>query len=576
METYFLFVVKVACSLSVFYLFGLILFRNDTKFKLHRLYLLSSIAVSLALPLNKVSLSLPHNEKQAVYTAKQPVHNGIKIEPASNSASKAIAQLPYRAIIPSSSPSINYLSIIYLIYWIIAGIILFRILYSLANLVLGYIRSDRKRLGIYTIVHHPFRTASYSFFRWIFISKNVMDAKEKQNIINHELVHARQFHSIDVIMVELLSAVMWFNPFIWLMRRWMQQLHEYLADEGVLNSGTNVLEYQVLLVNQVAGDRLISLPSGFTQSLIKKRLTMMTKTKINKKSGYRLLTLVPLTGLIFVAFSFTNKADATKSTKSKSVSFINQGMVSDTTRNSKQMQKSPRIVIDTVKMEGRKYDMEAVPPPPPAPTNVKTPLPESAKVVTAVAPTKMNVFYLGVDNPVNIAVSGEPADNIFPTISNGSIHRVGNSYVVNPKQLGMAKIDIFAEMDGRRLHMGEMEFRVKSIPDPVASIKTLEGYKTNGLITKKELLDANGIDVMLSNFDFDLNFKVTSFVLSYTLPNEFKIVEEVSKSDKFTERQINEIKSLLKWQKVTFEAITVVGPDGRQRKLNPMVFTIED
>lgn len=599
METYFLFVVKVACSLSVLYLFGQLLFRNDTRFKLHRVYLLSSVAIALLMPFNKVSFRAPASEKQvlAPVTLATSAEKRVQYDYVAKSTSDVPAQSGITS--QTTEHSYNVYAILGIIYWCISGFLGLRILYSLARLVVSYFLSDRDKLRECTIIYHTAHSTSYSFFRWIFISTEVKLNFEKQNIINHELVHARQFHSIDVMMVELLSAVMWFNPFIWLTRQWMQQLHEYLADEGVVNSGVNVLEYQALLVNQVAGDRLVCLPSGFNQSLIKKRLTMMTKAKINKKSGYRLLTLVPLTGLIFVAFSFTNKAEVTKDATPKSVTLINQGSVSKEAQSESQKSMAKltasQVLQDTAKRKKEvakaSHNLEIAPPPPPPPpagsgtdgippppppTNVKMPLPPSARVVTAVAPTKMNVLYLGVDNPLNIAVSGVADDRLTVETDNGVITKDKLMYVARPKQVGLAHVHVYTEMDGKKLHMGEMEFRVKTVPDPVASIKTSEGYKTNGLITKKELLDANGIEIMLSNFDFDLNFKVVSFVLSYTLPNEFKIVEEVSKSDKFTERQMNEIKSLLKWQKVTIEAITVVGPDGRQRKLNPMVFTIQD
>jgi gliding motility-associated protein GldM len=191
--------------------------------------------------------------------------------------------------------------------------------------------------------------------------------------------------------------------------------------------------------------------------------------------------------------------------------------------------------------------------------------------VTAIEPVRMNVFYVGVDNPIKIAASGYNASELSVSVDNGTITGKNGEYLVRPAKEGTANV-IVSNSSGKEIQ--KTAFRVKNFPDPIAAVKTAEGLKTNGNITKKELLDAKGIIVSMNNFDFDINFTVESFVLSYTLPGKFVIVEDVSKSDKFSEKQIEGIKSLIQWQKVTIEAITVVGPDGTKRKLNPMVFLI--
>jgi hypothetical protein len=126
------------------------------------------------------------------------------------------------------------------------------------------------------------------------------------DIIKHESVHASQYHSVDLIIVELLSAVMWFNPLIWMIKRSVQSVHEYLADEGVLNAGTDKLRYQALLINQVAEESLICLSSGFNNSLIKKRMIMMNKIKSNAGSKLSILALLPLAAVLFFAGACVN------------------------------------------------------------------------------------------------------------------------------------------------------------------------------------------------------------------------------------------------------------------------------
>jgi len=190
---------------------------------------------------------------------------------------------------------------------------------------------------------------------------------------------------------------------------------------------------------------------------------------------------------------------------------------------------------------------------------------EASAVISA---TKMNVFYLGVDNPVAISVAGVPADKVFPSITNGSIKKVGNSYVVIPKTLGNALVTVDAEIDKKRRNMGFLEFRVKSIPDPIAKVAGRKG----GLIDKGQLAAQAIVQADMENFDFDLKFNVTEFKVSATRGG-FQ-VDEASKSNRFTPAQIELIKSLNRGNKVYIEDVKAVGPDGRVRDLSALVFKL--
>lgn len=566
METYFLFIIKAALTLAVFYLAGIVLFRKNTRFSVYRVYLLSSMLIALAMPLNKVSFRAHEPSVQIMAPSAMPVEIA---------ASEEIVVTPQT--IPRESPSmvstLNWWEIGNMVYWIIVCLLIVKLLYNFINLAISFAKSEKEQYGRYTIIYLPCSGISYSFFHWIFISAENKGNTEKKNIIQHEIVHASQYHSVDVLLVELLTAVMWFNPIVWLMRKSIRQLHEYLADEGVVNSGTNVLEYQTLLVNQVAGDRLISLPSGFNQSLIKKRLTMMTKMKSDKRTGYRLLLLIPLTGLAFVALSFANKPEVqqpsdAKSFVEKTEQTSNLGNVvqnqqpssKDTTRNAKAILKSDNSNI-------------APPPPPPSLASPPPPPVPDSKInslVTAISPTKMNVLYLGADNPLSIAVSEVPDSKLTVTISNGTIRKEGAGYIANPGQLGSAIIQVFAEVNGKKVPTGSMEFRVKPIPDPLAQI----AGRIGGPISKKKLLEQKTVNVAISNFDLDITFIVTEFKMSATIKGF--VNEYVSKSDKITEEQKSVISGMSVGDKLYFEDIKAVGPDGRIRQMPTIALIIEE
>lgn len=191
-----------------------------------------------------------------------------------------------------------------------------------------------------------------------------------------------------------------------------------------------------------------------------------------------------------------------------------------------------------------------------------------AEASAVISPTKMNVFYLGVDNPVDISVPGVPADKVKPSITNGNIAKSGKGYIVRPRMLGNAFVSVQAEIDGKWKNMGNMEFRVKKVPDPVAKVAGRKG----GLIDKNLLAAQLVVQADMENFDFDLKFQVTEFKVSATQGGFLK--DEISRSNRLTPAQLDIIRNLSKGQKVYFEDIKAVGPDGTVRDLATLVYKI--
>jgi TonB family protein len=125
-------------------------------------------------------------------------------------------------------------------------------------------------------------------------------------MLAHELEHVRQGHSFDVIILELLTAFQWFNPFMWMLRRAIRENHEYLADQAVLNSGVSRGEYKKLLINQFVGGQLI-IANNFNYSIIKNRIKMMSKIKSSKLATTKAIFGVLVAVALFVAFACEQK-----------------------------------------------------------------------------------------------------------------------------------------------------------------------------------------------------------------------------------------------------------------------------
>jgi gliding motility-associated protein GldM len=193
-----------------------------------------------------------------------------------------------------------------------------------------------------------------------------------------------------------------------------------------------------------------------------------------------------------------------------------------------------------------------------------------AEASLIVSPTKMNVFYLGVDNPVEISVPGVPSDRIQASISNGTIRsdRRGG-WIVKPARAGRdAVISVSAEVNGEKRTMPVKKFRVKVVPNPVAVIAGKKG----GQLRKNVLLAQRGVLAQMEDFDFDLTFRITEFTVSANVGGFFN--EKKAKGNKFTPDQLKLINGMKRGQKVIIEDIKAVGPDGSTRKLNSIVFKI--
>ncbi|MBK8808049.1 MAG: hypothetical protein IPO21_15960, partial [Bacteroidales bacterium] len=194
-----------------------------------------------------------------------------------------------------------------------------------------------------------------------------------------------------------------------------------------------------------------------------------------------------------------------------------------------------------------------------------------AQSSVVVSPTKMNVFYMGVDNPVEISVPGIPGEDIVAGISGGSIRKGGkNEYIVKQSAPGKVKINVSAKIDGKVKPIGAKEFRVKPVPDPVATIWGLEG----GPISAAQLKAAKNIEAKMKNFDFDLKFSVTSYIAS-TKVGDY-VIDAKGDGDRISSDVKTKIFSQLsKGQKVYFEDIKAVGPDGKTRTLGIIMFKVQ-
>ncbi len=192
-----------------------------------------------------------------------------------------------------------------------------------------------------------------------------------------------------------------------------------------------------------------------------------------------------------------------------------------------------------------------------------------AEGAVVVSPTKMNVFYLGVDNPVEISVSGVAGNKIKANASNGVLEQRGSSWIMRAKRIGNCMINVTAELDGKWSSVGNKEFRVKAVPNPIATV----GGQKGGMIQKNILMAQAGvIATMPPDFDFDLKFNVTGFKVG-TIIQGF-LQEKTVKGARFNQEVVNLINNVSKGNPVMITDIQAIGPDGGIRDLGSITFKL--
>ncbi len=190
-----------------------------------------------------------------------------------------------------------------------------------------------------------------------------------------------------------------------------------------------------------------------------------------------------------------------------------------------------------------------------------------------ISPTKMNVFYRGVDNPVSISASGVTESAVKPRITSGNIKKVSaGNYIVQPgPKEESTKISVYADIEGKQSFMGEMLFRVLNLPDPTAMVEGLP--KGSGFMTLSNLTKLKKVEAIAEGFLFDVDYTVTGFKVNVVGSGGINIIEEAT-SETFTSAQQELFRRMRAGQRVFIEDVEAIGPDGVKRSLNSITIKI--
>ena len=270
---------KVAVALLVFYLFYHFLLKKETFHRFNRVVLVGTAVLSFVLPLCIIT-----------------IHKTVEIAPAAlEMAGVEAAALPETGWAPVIAPSTPWWpTALSILFWAGVVLVLSRVVISILSLARIVRRGTliREEDGCKIIVTER-DIDPFSWMKYIVLSRKDWEG-DHTPILLHEKAHIRFGHSSEILLVDVLSALQWFNPAIWMLRADLQELHEYEADDAVLRSGSNIKEYQYLLIRKAVSKSGYSVANSFNHSILKNRITMMSKSKSPLSRGLRVLYVLPL------------------------------------------------------------------------------------------------------------------------------------------------------------------------------------------------------------------------------------------------------------------------------------------
>lgn len=292
MTGFYPYLLKSVFTLSLFYLLYWTLFRKETFFAMNRAYFLFTILLVCFLPVINIGFegtAKTGSPAHVISTGYQFVQNAILLNPIENQA--------------TNIEGIQLKDLLLSVYWTGVLLLCIRLIYQTSLVILLIMRSRIEIVEGLKIVPNGRFSVPFSFFSYVFLPNHMLRETNLKAIIAHEKEHIRQAHWLDLLLLEIVSVLQWFNPFVWLLRLSIKETHEFLADRGTINQGISKPVYLGVLLEYVLGTPGIGLTHSFNYSLSKKRFQMMKKKRSPNRRKLRLIIVLPIVVLLTMAFS---------------------------------------------------------------------------------------------------------------------------------------------------------------------------------------------------------------------------------------------------------------------------------
>ncbi len=299
MNSLLLFLMKSTLSLSLLYLGFSVLMRKETFFNLNRMVLLFMVICSMLIPF----LYSPQLFHPIVHVEIGPIFQNVTVseDPVQVINEPIAAQSPETVKETVQPITFSVPTILIFIYF--SGVLVSFLLlaYSIGSVLLLFRKARKTKLNGIRLLIVSDDIPAFSFGRNILISQNDYDTNFKA-IIAHEQSHIRMGHFYDLMLMELVKIIFWFNPLVYRMVRDMKEIHEFQADDHAINSGIDAIQYQLLIIQKCVGHQKFALANSFNHCQIKNRIVMMNKQKTGKAWRWKVATFLPLLALLLMAF----------------------------------------------------------------------------------------------------------------------------------------------------------------------------------------------------------------------------------------------------------------------------------
>ncbi|MDE5423464.1 hypothetical protein L3073_14695 [Ancylomarina sp. DW003] len=309
------FLIKSGSILAISVLVYVLVLSNDVFFKLNRLWLIGSLILPWIIPL----LTMPVWIKELLFTSGETA-----VQFSTSILNYAMGQAP---VTISSQNSFSWEMLGLALYSFVSFIFLIRLMWGYRSIIQLKRQSNHKIYkGLSLAVFSDVNASPFSFFRTIYIPKEMEKRGDKDLILEHERKHCVELHSIDLALAECLLIFQWWNPFAWWARKLIAQNHEFCVDNAVIKQIEQPKDYQYLLVNLLSNQKQNQLVNNFNKSLTKKRIIMMNISNTKNITGWlKGLIVVPFLALILMAFTNPDLSSENK-TKDKAKETIANDM----------------------------------------------------------------------------------------------------------------------------------------------------------------------------------------------------------------------------------------------------------
>ena len=282
-----IYLLKVNVGIALFYAFYKLFCQRDTFFQWRRIALLSFLGMSFVYPL----LNIQH------WVKEQP----SMYELATYYATFMVEGESVSAPTPTTNELPGIMTIGYYLYIIGIVVLSIRFLVQLFSILRMRWIGKVSILNGQRIISLPCYVSPFSFFQWIFIHLPMLDKESQHEILMHEQTHAKQWHSIDVVLSEIINIICWFNPFMWLLKSEIRLNLEYLADNKVVETSVDRKQYQYHLLGLTHISKQTGLYNNFNVSHLKRRIIMMNKKRTRTAGRIKYALFAPLAAALLLA-----------------------------------------------------------------------------------------------------------------------------------------------------------------------------------------------------------------------------------------------------------------------------------